>query len=389
MPNTIASTDVGGTGLSTVGTNGQVLTSNGTTLSWATPSASTLTGTLGVANGGTGLTSLTAGYIPYGNGTGAFGSSANLQYSSTSPLSIISTNPGGSTGTLRIADYSTNNSSGYIQFVNNSGSSQYAALGGISGGGLLFDNQAGEVMRFNSSGSLLIGTTTGVTNKSLVTYNSAQFGYAAAGTDASSFNGRSWAMNRDCDSGTIYNTGGFAYQFQHTPSTTAASDSVNLQVYNTAGSQVTTTALTFNGQGYVKFPGTVIQAQWTDMGSGNAQGTNSTPQSTGFTTTFTPKFSNSKILHICTLGMYFICDGRFFIGRGGTYVSPSLGDSPRTAYDWYNDMEPTTVTWMDSPGTTSTITYNWWACAAGCGNTWAIGSSNDFESSWTILEIAV
>jgi hypothetical protein len=56
MPNTIASTDVGGTGLSTVGTNGQVLTSNGTTLSWQTPSASSLTGTLAIANGGTGAT---------------------------------------------------------------------------------------------------------------------------------------------------------------------------------------------------------------------------------------------------------------------------------------------------------------------------------------------
>lgn len=88
----------GGTGLSTVGTNGQVLTSNGTTLSWATPAASTtfqtslsgltpstatsgtvtLAGTLGVASGGTGLTTLTAGYIPYGNGTSAFSSSSTL-----------------------------------------------------------------------------------------------------------------------------------------------------------------------------------------------------------------------------------------------------------------------------------------------------------------------
>jgi hypothetical protein len=91
----------GGTGLSTVGTNGQVLTSNGTTLSWSNPSsvavssfqtslngltpststtgAVTLAGTLGVASGGTGLTSLTSGYIPYGGGTGAFNSQANFQ----------------------------------------------------------------------------------------------------------------------------------------------------------------------------------------------------------------------------------------------------------------------------------------------------------------------
>ena len=387
MATTIASTDVGGTGLSTVGTNGQVLTSNGTTLSWAAPSVSTVTGTLPVANGGTGLTSVTAGYIPYGNGTSALSTSASLAYSSSSPLNLTSLNPGGTTGTLRLIDYSTNNSTNIIQWVNNAGSTQYGYIQGTSSQSLAFGAGGSEVMRI-VSGELLVGTTTTVTNKSLVTYNSAQFGYAAAGTDASSFNGRSWAMNRDCDNGTIYNSSAYAYQFQHTTSATAASDQVNLQVYNPGGTGVTTTALTFNGQGYVKFPGAVIQAQWTDMGSGNAQGTNSTPQSTGFTTTFTPKFSNSKILHICTLGMYFVCDGRFYIGRGGTYVSPSLGDSPRSAYDWYNDMEPTTVTWIDSPGTTSTITYNWWACATGCGNTWAIGSSSDFESSWTILEIA-
>jgi hypothetical protein len=40
-------------------------------------------GTLSVGRGGTGLTSLTAGYIPYGNGTGALASSTNLFWDST------------------------------------------------------------------------------------------------------------------------------------------------------------------------------------------------------------------------------------------------------------------------------------------------------------------
>ena len=40
-------------------------------------------GTIGVAYGGTGLTSLTANYIPYGNGTSAFSSSANLTFNGT------------------------------------------------------------------------------------------------------------------------------------------------------------------------------------------------------------------------------------------------------------------------------------------------------------------
>jgi hypothetical protein len=49
----------------------------GLTPSTSTTGAITLAGTLGVASGGTGLTSLTAGYIPFGNGTSAFGNSAN------------------------------------------------------------------------------------------------------------------------------------------------------------------------------------------------------------------------------------------------------------------------------------------------------------------------
>ena len=40
------------------------------------------TGVLSVPYGGTGLTTLTAGYIPYGNGTGAFNSGSSLQYTS-------------------------------------------------------------------------------------------------------------------------------------------------------------------------------------------------------------------------------------------------------------------------------------------------------------------
>jgi hypothetical protein len=50
---------------------------------------------LAVADGGTGLSSLTAGYIPYGAGTSAFGSSANLFWDSTnSRLGIGTDVPG-------------------------------------------------------------------------------------------------------------------------------------------------------------------------------------------------------------------------------------------------------------------------------------------------------
>jgi hypothetical protein len=56
--------------------------STGLTPSTATTGAVTVAGTLVVGNGGTGLTSLTTGRIPYGAGTAAFGNSANLFFDS-------------------------------------------------------------------------------------------------------------------------------------------------------------------------------------------------------------------------------------------------------------------------------------------------------------------
>jgi hypothetical protein len=52
----------------------------GLTPATATQGTVTVAGTLNVANGGTGLTSLTAGRIPFGNGTAALNNSANLTY---------------------------------------------------------------------------------------------------------------------------------------------------------------------------------------------------------------------------------------------------------------------------------------------------------------------
>ena len=58
-----------------IGTAGYFLSSSGTAPQWSQ--------TLGVANGGTGLNSLTTGRIPYGAGTSAFGNSANLFWDSS------------------------------------------------------------------------------------------------------------------------------------------------------------------------------------------------------------------------------------------------------------------------------------------------------------------
>ena len=56
-----------------------------------------------VAYGGTGLTSLTANYIPYGNGTGAFNSSANLTFDGTTLAAPLLKTTGYTVATLPAA----------------------------------------------------------------------------------------------------------------------------------------------------------------------------------------------------------------------------------------------------------------------------------------------
>jgi hypothetical protein len=77
----------------------------GLTPNTATSGAVTLAGTLVVGNGGTGLTSLTAGYIPYGNGTSALSSSSSLNYSGTLLSSTAYTASGSITGSATSGVY--------------------------------------------------------------------------------------------------------------------------------------------------------------------------------------------------------------------------------------------------------------------------------------------
>jgi hypothetical protein len=59
------------------------------------------------------------------------------------------------------------------------------------------------------------------------------------------------SFNRVLATGALYSANAFAYQWQHTDSTTAANDFLALQVYNTSGTQVTSGALAINGSGNI------------------------------------------------------------------------------------------------------------------------------------------
>jgi hypothetical protein len=107
------------------------------------------TGVLNPTNGGTGLTTLTASYIPYGNGTGAFNSSSGLTFDGTNFATL-----GYASATSFRPTSSTIPTNGmYLPTTNTLG----------------FATNSAERMRLFASGGVSIGNTTdpGATNLSV------------------------------------------------------------------------------------------------------------------------------------------------------------------------------------------------------------------------------
>ena len=143
---------------------------------WSLDTTSYLSGTVGVANGGTGLTSLTAGYIPFGNGTSAFGNSSSLFWDSANSRLGIGTNSpttkldirGSSVGGNFSAISVDNNAAGSGSPANtvsinfsNGGAVKDSITGAVYGDGYLAfaTNDNTEKMRLTAAGNLGIGTS--------------------------------------------------------------------------------------------------------------------------------------------------------------------------------------------------------------------------------------
>jgi hypothetical protein len=129
--------------------------------------ALTLGSALSVPNGGTGLTSLTAGRIPFGAGADALGNSANLFWNNTNPaLGIGTASPlsfsGYSwltiNGTTAAAFSLSTGGTERFRFTGNSALSAIE-LTSASSWPAIFVFGSSESMRVTSSKNLLIGTT--------------------------------------------------------------------------------------------------------------------------------------------------------------------------------------------------------------------------------------
>ena len=129
-------------------------------------------GVLSVPYGGTGVTTLTANYIPYGNGTGAFNSSANLTFNGSNLLVNTTYNSGAgiSVGNgLTVVDPSISylisiSAAAGLSTISTYGTTQAIGFNTNTGGG-----SSTEKMRIFGSGGVSIGNTTdpGATNLSV------------------------------------------------------------------------------------------------------------------------------------------------------------------------------------------------------------------------------
>jgi hypothetical protein len=179
-----------------IGTNGQVLSSNGTTATWVAPPVTTtfqtslsgltpstatsgtvtLAGTLGVSSGGTGLTSAAAGTLLYGSAS----SPLNTLAIGTAGQ-ILTVNSGGTAPQWSAAPVTTTFSAGTTGFTPNTPTSGAVTLAGtlaVSNGGLNATTTAVGSIPLGSSTTaytpLAIGTngqvlTAGATTASWVT----------------------------------------------------------------------------------------------------------------------------------------------------------------------------------------------------------------------------
>jgi hypothetical protein len=158
------------------GTTDQVSVANLTAGRAVSAGSLTLTTPLGVASGGTGLATLTAGYIPYGNGTSALSTSANLYFSgtnlgitNTSPIYKIDiigngifTKPSNTAASTEIfagaSDYSTSFRSAGLRQYSSATTGTICGLATAGIGSLVFVNTLGAVITTNGTTPIVFGT---------------------------------------------------------------------------------------------------------------------------------------------------------------------------------------------------------------------------------------
>jgi hypothetical protein len=354
--------------------------------------ANTVEGILPVANGGTGTST---GVAPGGsttqvqyNNAGAFAGSANFVFDGTN-VGI-----GGASAGARLQITGTTNGASRIDLVNSTSSvtSSFgsvtdgtAVLKTISASALAFGTGDTERMRITSAGEVGIGTTT--TNQKLDVNGNIRVGsnqkvmFGPAGFEASikyNTSGEMQIAPRAGEALTFTNGENGTERFRIGPAGQLGIGGAN---YGTSGQVLTSGgASAAPTWGSVSLPaGTVRQVVSTNF-STLVTVSGSPASVSGFSATITPASSSNRILVITSVAFGFAGDTypyallyrngtSIFTGTsaGGSQINVFLGGYGTAAAGAYRIMQPS-KTVLDSPGTTSAVTYQIFAgSGAGTG----------------------
>ena len=189
-----------------------------------------VTTTVTVPLGGTGLTSLTAGYIPYGNGTSAFGNSSNLFWDSANTRLGIGTNA----PAVQIESVSASTNQIRIRMTGQADTRLVADTGGgtvgtYSNHALLVKTNSTTVATFDTAGNLGLGVTPSTANLKTL-QGSAGF---TVGSQADSIN---------ITSNAVYNSG---WLYASTATASRYLQSTGVHYWQTAASGTAGTAISF------------------------------------------------------------------------------------------------------------------------------------------------
>lgn len=142
---------------------------------------------------------------------------------------------------------------------------------------------------------------------------------------------------------------------------------------------------TLSGQQLLNSTGSIIQVVYGDMGSNTASISSQEPATIpNCSVTITPTRSSSKILLISNIvhNGWYVCS--FGFSRNGTNIGGSTSNNSNasnsigTFYQGHSNTTdqgwciPTTIQYLDSPATTSAITYAPTACSSWTGTLYNI-----------------